>query len=175
MISTTDAVAASATAKQLGLPRRIVTVIEGESMVNDATRLVVYRFSVAATVTGSFSLWQAGLKFVVSLGGLLIGLVIAWPVAWLHRHLDDAPTEITITLLTPYAVYLVAARAALSRLDELANEAWVPEDALIHLRSHYEKKLEALVRAAKKALQQLADQGVLICQQVKGTWQCFND
>src|SRR6266446_7050441 len=109
VVSPTYAVAASATAKQLGLPRRIVTVIEGESMVNDATGLVVYRFAVAAVVTGSFSLWQAGLQVVlVSLGGLLIGLVIAWPVAWLHRHLDDAPIEITITLLTPYAAYLLA-------------------------------------------------------------------
>jgi Na+/H+ antiporter len=109
VVSPTDAVAASATAKQLGLPRRIVTVIEGESMVNDATGLVVYRFAVAAVMAGSFSLWQAGLQMVlVSLGGLVIGLVIAWPVAWLHRHLDDAPIEITITLLTPYAAYLVA-------------------------------------------------------------------
>jgi monovalent cation/hydrogen antiporter len=109
VVSPTDAVAASATAKQLGLPRRIVTIIEGESMVNDATGLVIYRFAVAAVVTGSFSLWQAGLQFViVSLGGLVIGLVIAWPVAWLHRHLDDAPIEITITLLTPYAAYLLA-------------------------------------------------------------------
>jgi Na+/H+ antiporter len=109
VVSPTDAVAASATAKQLGLPRRIVTVIEGESLVNDATGLVAYRFAVAAVVTGSFSLWQAGLQFVlVSLGGLVIGLVIAWPVAWLHRHLDDAPIEITITLLTPYAAYLLA-------------------------------------------------------------------
>jgi Na+/H+ antiporter len=109
VVSPTDAVAASATARQLGLPRRIVTVIEGESMVNDATGLVAYRFAVAAVVTGSFSLPQAGLQFVVvSLGGLLIGLLIAWPVAWLHRHLDDAPIEITITLLTPYAAYLVA-------------------------------------------------------------------
>ena len=109
VVSPTDAVAASATAQQLGLPRRIVTVIEGESMVNDATELVVYRFAVAAVLAGSFSLWQAGLQMVlVSLGGLVIGLVIAWPVAWLHRHLDDAPIEITITLLTPYAAYLVA-------------------------------------------------------------------
>lgn len=109
VVSPTDAVAASATAKQLGLPRRIVTVIEGESMVNDATGLVVYRFAVAAVVTGSFSLWQASLQFVVvGLGGLVIGLVIAWPMAWLHHHLDDAPIEITITLLTPYAAYLLA-------------------------------------------------------------------
>ncbi len=109
VVSPTDAVAASATAKLLGLARRVVTVIEGESMVNDATGLVVYRFAIAAVVMGSFSLWQASLQLVVvSLGGLLIGLLISWPVAWLHRHLDDAPIEITITLLTPYAAYLVA-------------------------------------------------------------------
>jgi CPA1 family monovalent cation:H+ antiporter len=86
-----------------------VTIIEGESMVNDATGLVIYRFAVAAVVTGGFSLWQAGLQFVVvAVGSLIIGLVIAWPVAWLHRRLDDAPIEITITLLTPYAAYLLA-------------------------------------------------------------------
>ncbi len=107
--SPTDAVAASATAQSIGLPRRIVAVIEGESMVNDATGLVVYRFAVAAVVTGSFSLVQASLQFVfVSLGGLLVGLVVGWPVAWLHRHLDDAPIEIAITLLTPFAAYLLA-------------------------------------------------------------------
>ena len=109
VISPTDAVAASATARRLGLPRRIVTIIEGESMVNDATGLVVYRFAVAAVITGSFSLWQASLQFfVVSIGGLLIGLVIAVPLAWLHRHLDDAAIEITLTLLTPFAVYVLA-------------------------------------------------------------------
>ena len=61
VVSPTDAVAASATAMKFGLPRRVVTVIEGESMVNDATGLVLYRFAVAAVVTGSFSLWQVGL------------------------------------------------------------------------------------------------------------------
>src|SRR5260370_6206433 len=77
VVSPTDAVAASATAKQLGLPRRLVTVIEGESMVNDATGLVAYRFAVAAVVTGSFSLGQACLPFVVvSLRRLLIGLLL---------------------------------------------------------------------------------------------------
>src|SRR3989440_114274 len=109
VVSPTDAVAASATAQRLGLAPRIVTIIEGESMVNDATGLVVYRFAVAAVVTGTFVWWQASLQFVVvSIGGVLVGLVVGWPIAWLHRHLDDAPIEITITLLTPYAVYLLA-------------------------------------------------------------------
>src|SRR2546429_594180 len=109
LASPTDAVAASATAKNLGLPRSIVTVIEAESMVNDATGLVVYRFAVAAVVSGSFSLAQASLQFVlVSAGGLIIGLLVGWPLAWLHRHLDNAPLEIAITLLTPFAAYLLA-------------------------------------------------------------------
>src|SRR5256886_3135929 len=108
VVSPTDAVAASATAQSVGLARRIVTLIEGESMVNDATGLVVYRFAVAAVVTGSFSLAQASLQFVlVSAGGLLIGLLVGWPLAWLHHHLDNAPLEIAITLLTPFAAYLL--------------------------------------------------------------------
>ena len=115
VVSPTDAVAASATAQRLGLSRRITTIIEGESIVNDATGLVVYRFAVAAVITGAFSLWQASLQFfVVSIGGLLVGLVIAVPLAWIHRRLDDAPIEITLTLLTPFAVYLLAQALAVS-------------------------------------------------------------
>ena len=115
VVSPTDAVAASATAQSVGLARRIVAVIEGESMVNDATGLVVYRFAVAAVVTGGFSLAQAGFQFVlVSIGGLLIGLLIGWPVAWLHRQLDNAPIEIAITILTPFAAYLLAEALNLS-------------------------------------------------------------
>ncbi len=109
ILSPTDAVAASAIAQRMGLSRRIVTILEGESMVNDATGLVVYTFAVAASVTGDFRLGIASLQFVVvGLGGLVVGLIVGWPVAWFHRHLDDAPIEITITLLTPFAAYLLA-------------------------------------------------------------------
>src|SRR5947199_1125161 len=84
-------------------------------MVNDATGLVVYRFAVAAVVSGSFSLAQASLQFVlVSAGGLIIGLLVGWPLAWLHRHLDNAPLEIAITLLTPFAAYLLAEAVGVS-------------------------------------------------------------
>jgi Na+/H+ antiporter len=109
IVSPTDAVAASATAQRLGLARRLVTILEGESMVNDATGLVVYRFAVAAVVSGMFSLAAASLQFVVVAGGgLLLGLAISWPIARLHRAIDDASIEITITLLTPFVVYLCA-------------------------------------------------------------------
>jgi monovalent cation/hydrogen antiporter len=115
VLSPTDAVAASAIAKRMGLSPRLVTVLEGESMVNDATGLVVYTFAVAAAVTGSFQLGAAALQFVVvSLGGLVVGLAVGWPLDWLHRHLDDAPIEITITLLTPFAAYLLAEAAQVS-------------------------------------------------------------
>jgi monovalent cation/hydrogen antiporter len=115
VLSPTDAVAASAIARHMGLSPCLVTVLEGESMVNDATGLVVYTFAVAAAVSGSFQPGAAVLQFaVVSLGGLLVWLVIGWPLAWLHRHLDDAPIEITITLLTPFAAYLLAEAARVS-------------------------------------------------------------
>jgi NhaP-type Na+/H+ or K+/H+ antiporter len=257
VVSPTDAVAASATAREFGLPRRIVTVIEGESMVNDASGLVLYRFAVAAVITGSFSLWQAGLQFVlVSVGGLLIGLQMrrileaiaghslltliwqalfiglavtsvrfAWvfPAALLPRKFSarlrardpypgwhqvaivawvgmrgglslaaalalpltlaggaSFPQRDTVIFFT-FAVILltlvdqglslgplirllgiqrdssldrehalarlVATRAALARLDELAGEKQMPQDALARLRSHYTDKLEALNNA----------------------------
>jgi CPA1 family monovalent cation:H+ antiporter len=82
VLSPTDAVAASAIAQSMGLARRIVTILEGESIVNDATGLVVYQFAVAAVVTGRFQLWQASFQFVgVSVGGLLVGLVVGWQLS----------------------------------------------------------------------------------------------
>ena len=108
IVSPTDAVAATAIAQRLGIPQRIVTIIEGESLVNDATGLVAYRFAVAAVVTGVFSLGEASLQFVVvSVGGIALGLVAGWSLSYVHRWLDNPPLEITITLVTPFAVYLL--------------------------------------------------------------------
>ncbi|MBA2713880.1 MAG: cation:proton antiporter, partial [Rubrobacteraceae bacterium] len=71
IISPTDAIAATTVAQRLGVPRRIVTILEGESLVNDATGIVAYRVAVAAVVTGAFSIWEAGLQFVVgAVGGV---------------------------------------------------------------------------------------------------------
>lgn len=103
IISPPDAVAATAITQRLRVPRRIVTVLEGESLVNDATALVAYRFAVAAMVSGTFSLTGAGLKFlVVASGGIAIGLAIGKVVAWIRQRLDDPPIQVTISLLTPY-------------------------------------------------------------------------
>ncbi len=109
IISPTDAVAATSIAQRLGLPRRIVTIIEGESLVNDASGLVVYQFATTAVVVGTFSLANASLQFVVvSVCGILIGLAIGLILTQVHRFLNNPPLEITITLLTPYTAYLIA-------------------------------------------------------------------
>jgi monovalent cation/hydrogen antiporter len=95
--------------KRLAVPRRIVTILEGESLVNDATGLVAYKFALAAAMTGQFSLGAAGGHFLlVAGGGIAVGLVVAWLVAAIHRRLDDFEVETVITLLTPYAAYIPA-------------------------------------------------------------------
>jgi monovalent cation/hydrogen antiporter len=109
IVAPTDPVAATAVARRLAVPRRLVSVIEGESLVNDGTALVAYRFAVAAAVGGSFSLLDASLEFVGSaIGGVLIGLAVGWVIAEIRRRLDDIPVEITISLLSGYAAYLPA-------------------------------------------------------------------
>ena len=115
IVSPTDPLAATTIARRLGAPRRIVSVIEGESLVNDGTALVAYRFAVAAAVGGSFSLWEAGLRFAVgAIGGVLVGLAVAWLVAQARRRLDDPPVEVTISLFTGYAAFFPAEQLGLS-------------------------------------------------------------
>jgi CPA1 family monovalent cation:H+ antiporter len=115
IISPPDAIAATAIAEHLKVPRRIVTILEGESLVNDATALVAYRFAVVAVVTGSFSLPNASLQFLLaSGGGLGLGLGIGWLAEQFHRRVDDAPIEITVSLLTPFVAYLLAEHLGVS-------------------------------------------------------------
>jgi monovalent cation/hydrogen antiporter len=115
IVSPPDAIAATAIAKRLKVPRRIVTILEGESLVNDATALVAYRFAVLAVVSGSFSPAQACGKFlVVGVGGILLGLIVGWLAEQFHERVDDAPIEITVSLLTPYFAYLAAERLEVS-------------------------------------------------------------
>jgi monovalent cation/hydrogen antiporter len=109
IVSPTDPLAATTIARRMGLPRRIVTLLEAESLVNDATALVAYRIAVAAATGGSFVVWEAGLRFVAGVaGGVAVGLTVGWLVAHIRRRLDDPPVEIVVTLLTGYAAYLPA-------------------------------------------------------------------
>ena len=109
IVSPTDPLAASAIGRRLGVPRRLLTLLEGESLVNDATALVAYRIAVAAAVGGSFVAWQAGLRFVVgTAGGVAVGLLVGWLVAELRRRLDEPVVEIVVSVFTGYAAYLPA-------------------------------------------------------------------
>jgi monovalent cation/hydrogen antiporter len=109
IISPPDAIAATAVAARMRLPRRIITVIEGESLVNDATALVAFRFAIAALATGTFSLNSGAARFVIiAIGGIAVGLVIGWLSFNILKRIDDPPIEITISLLTPFASYLPA-------------------------------------------------------------------
>jgi monovalent cation/hydrogen antiporter len=115
IISPPDAIAATSIAKRLKVPRRVVTILEGESLVNDATALVAYRFGIAAVVTGTFSMAKASWQFVVvGVGGVAVGLLIGWFVVWVHRHIEDSPVEVTVSLLTPFIAYLAAERLHVS-------------------------------------------------------------
>jgi CPA1 family monovalent cation:H+ antiporter len=109
IVSPTDPVAATTITRQLGVPRRVVNLIEGESLVNDASALIAYRVAVAAAIGESFSLVDATFDFVVAvIGGIGIGLLVGMAVAAVRRKLDDVPVEITISLATGFAAYLPA-------------------------------------------------------------------
>jgi CPA1 family monovalent cation:H+ antiporter len=110
IISPPDAVAAAAATKGLSVPKRVTTILEGESLVNDATGLIAYRFALAAVITGSFSLWEASYKFViVAVGGIVLGLVMGYLFKWIHKITPNNPTTDTVlTFLTPYIIYLFA-------------------------------------------------------------------
>ncbi len=115
IISPPDAIAATQIADRLRIPRRIVTILEGESLVNDATALVAYRFAVAAVLSGTFSLAHAGGQFaIVGIGGTLIGLAVGLLAEQFHKRVEDAPIEITVSLLTPFVAYLSAERLGVS-------------------------------------------------------------
>src|SRR6266853_1180444 len=99
IVSPPDVAAATAILSRLNIPRNVVTVLEGESLVNDASGLVIYKFAVAAVLTGVFSLWQASLEFVgVAVGGVVIGLVMGRLFVFIHRYLGDAFIEVLTTL-----------------------------------------------------------------------------
>lgn len=109
IVSPTDPVAVTATANLLGLPRRVVTILEGESLINDGAALTLYRTAVAAAVGTSISVFRSGLELgLSSIGGVVIGLLIGWIIFHVRRRVEDAFLETTIALFTGYAAYLPA-------------------------------------------------------------------
>jgi len=110
IVSPPDAVAATTITKGLGLNKRVTTILQGESLVNDASALIAYRFAIVSLGTGSILIWQAGvIFFFVVAGGLVIGLVIGWLFIFLHKRiLNNSIISTSLTLITPFVSYLVA-------------------------------------------------------------------
>jgi CPA1 family monovalent cation:H+ antiporter len=102
-------VAATTILSRLNIPRRVVTILEGESLVNDASGLVIYKFAVAAVMTGAFSLFDASVQFVeAAAGGIAIGVAMAMLFVAIHRRLGDVFIEVLTTLAVPYVAYILA-------------------------------------------------------------------
>lgn len=110
IISPPDAVAATAATKGLGVPKRLITILEGESLVNDATGLIAMRYAIAATATGTFIFWLASISFFYVAGvGIIIGLLVGQLLFWIHKITPNNPTtDTTLTFITPYIAYLFA-------------------------------------------------------------------
>jgi Na+/H+ antiporter len=110
IISPPDAVAATSVLQGLKVPKRVVTILEGESLVNDASSLIVFRFALAAIITGHFELWNATQTFaLVAFMGIVVGVAIATVVYFIHKFFPTtASIDAAITLITPYIMYLTA-------------------------------------------------------------------
>jgi monovalent cation/hydrogen antiporter len=110
IVAPPDALAPLAIVRQLGIPRRLIVVLDGEGVANDATALILYRFAVAAVGTGFFSLGQATGTFVlIVFGEIAYGIAIGWLSLHLRRWARDPRVEITLSLMTPYVAFLVPA------------------------------------------------------------------
>ena len=115
IVAPTDPIAATAIMRRLGAPRRLVSIVESESLVNDGTALVLYRVAVVAAVSGEFSAWDASWRLLWSVvGGVAIGLVVGFVIAAVRRRLDNPPVEVTIALMTGYLAFIPASAAEAS-------------------------------------------------------------
>lgn len=115
IVAPPDAVAATAMLRRLGVPPRIVTILEGESLLNDGSALIAYRFAVAVAMGGAFSLVDASVSFVVvGIGGIIVGAVVGTLVTSAWRRTGDPTLEIVLSLLAPLTAYLAAETLGLS-------------------------------------------------------------
>ena len=116
IVSPPDAVAATGITKGLGLNKKVITILEGESLLNDASALIAYRYAVAAVTTGVFVFWKAGLEFLlVAGGGIFAGVVIGYIFIQIHKKIThNVVVETSLTLLAPYIAYLSAEKLHVS-------------------------------------------------------------
>jgi len=146
IVSPPDAVSATAVAKRLGLPHRVVTILEGESLVNDATTLILYRAAVMAAVSGTFILSDTVLDFFIAAGGgVVVGLSIGVVARWALKLMKDSFSEIAVTLLSPYIAWVLAEQAHASGV--LACVA-----GGLYLRQHFSAAVAPTTRIQARAV-----------------------
>ncbi|PZG99807.1 Na+/H+ antiporter [Streptomyces sp. NTH33] len=144
LVAPPDPVAATTVAGQLGLPRRLVSILEGEGLFNDVTAIVLYHVAIAAAVSGEFSAWRAGLDLVLSaVVAVAVGLAIGWAANKLLGLLEDTTLQIGLTLLVPFASYVLAEElhgsgvlAVLTTALFLSEYAADADDVLTRLAGH---------------------------------------
>jgi monovalent cation/hydrogen antiporter len=146
IVSPPDAVAAAAIISRLPVPRRVIVVLEGESLVNDASALVLYRTAVAAVVTGSFSVGESLVRFFIDAGiGALIGLLVAWLTLWLIRLTKDPMAETLLSITAAYVAWVAAETVHVSAV--LACVA-----GGLYLRQHFSMAISAVSRIQSRAV-----------------------
>src|SRR3954469_16094145 len=146
IVSPPDAVAATAIVSRLPVPRRVIAVLEGESLVNDASALVLYRTAVAAAVTGVFSWGESIVRFFIDAGvGTLVGLLVAWLIIRAVRSTKDSLAEAMLTVAAPYVAWLVAEAMHVSAV--LACVA-----GGIFLRRHFSSAVAPMSRLQNKSV-----------------------
>ncbi|MBQ0849715.1 Na+/H+ antiporter [Streptomyces sp. BH-SS-21] len=144
LVAPPDPVAATAVAGQLGLPRRLVSILEGEGLFNDVTAIVLYHVAIAAAISGSFSVQGAALDFLLSaVVAVAVGLGLGWAANRLMDSLGDPTLQISLTLLVPYASYVLAEElhgsgvlAVLTTALFLAEYANNADDVMTRLAGH---------------------------------------
>jgi Na+/H+ antiporter len=152
VVSPPDAVAASGIIKGLGLNKKVITILEGESLVNDASALIAYRYAVTAVTTGTFIFWKAGLQFLLVAGvGIIIGIVVGYLFVLAHKKIENNPVvETSLTLLSPYVSYLAAEQFHMSGVLAVVTTGLViswraPEVFAYHARIRIKGVWETLV------------------------------
>jgi monovalent cation/hydrogen antiporter len=146
IVSPPDAVSATAVGKRLGLPRRAVTILEGESLVNDATALILYRTAVIAAVSGTFILSETVVDFFMAAGGgVVVGLSVGVVARWALKLMKDSFSEIAVTLLSPYIAWVLAEQAHASGV--LACVA-----GGLYLRHHFSAAVAPTTRIQARAV-----------------------
>jgi Na+/H+ antiporter len=146
IVSPPDAVSATAVAKRLDLPRRAVTILEGESLVNDATALILYRAAVMAAVSGTFIFSDTVVDFFMAAGvGVVVGLLVGVVARWALKLMKDSFSEIAVTLLSPYIAWVLAEQAHASGV--LACVA-----GGLYLRQHFSEAVAPTTRIQARAV-----------------------